>query len=148
MASQWLGYPRSEERSTGELLSELSGEVKNLLRSEVELAKLEAKEQMGKATRAGAMFGGMAVAGLFGGLLVSFALAWTAAEVIPTGLAFLAVGLLYLVVAGLLFVQGRKRLADINPVPHQTLRTVKGDVQAAKQALSRAAASDPWDRRR
>ena len=148
MATQYAGYPRREERPTGQLLSELSGEVKSLLRSEVELAKLEAREQVGKATRAGAMFGGMVVAGLFGGLLVSFGVAWTAAEVIPTGLAFLAVGLLYLVVAGLLFVQARKRLADLDPVPRQALRTVKDDVMAARQALSRTAGTDQWGYRR
>jgi Putative Actinobacterial Holin-X, holin superfamily III len=69
--------------------------------------------------------------------LLSFALAWALAEAIPTGLAFLAAGVLYLAVAGLLFVQGRKKLAEFRPVPEQTVQTLKEDVQVAKDSLSR-----------
>lgn len=144
MPTSYVGHePRDDDRSMGELFSELSGEVQQLLHKEVELAKLEAREQMSKATKAGVLFGGSAVAGLFGGLLVSFAAAWGAAEVIPAGLAFLAVGLLYLVVAGLCFVQARKRLAHFRPVPEQTVQTVKEDVRGVKHALSRGASTEP-----
>ncbi len=132
-----------EERSVGELFTELSGEVQQLLRKEVELAKIEVQEQVSKASKAGAMFAGMGVAALFGLLLLSLAAAWGAAEAIPPGLAFLAVALLYLVVAALLFVQGRKRLADFRPVPEKTVQTLKEDVQVAKQALSRGASTEP-----
>ena len=113
---------QNDERSVGELFSALTREVQELLRKEVELARLEIEEQMSTATKAGAMLGAGAVLGLFAALLVSFAAAWGAAEVIPEGLAFLAVGLLYLALAGLLFVQGRTRLAEFRPVPSRPWR--------------------------
>lgn len=130
-----------DERSVGELFSQLSGDVQQLMRKEVELAKIEVQEQVSKASKAGAMFAGMAVAGLFGLLMLSLAAAWGAAEAVPPGLAFLAVALLYLVVAALLFVQGRKRMAEFRPVPEKTVQTLKEDVQVAKQALSRGAST-------
>ena len=137
MATEYRGPQPPGERPLGELFSELSGELQQLLRKEVELAKVELKDQTARATKAGAMFGAMAVVGFLGAILLSFALAWGLAEAVPAGLAFLAAGVLYLAVAGLLFVQGRKKLAEFSPVPEQTVQTLKEDVQVAKESLSR-----------
>lgn len=137
MASQYPGQQPQDERPLGELFSVLSDELQQLVRKELELAKTELKDQTTRATKAGAMFGGMAVIGFLGSMLVSFALAWGLAEAIPAGLAFLAVGVLYLAVAGLLFVRGRKNLAEFRPVPEQTVQTLKEDVQVAKDSISR-----------
>jgi uncharacterized membrane protein YqjE len=137
MASQYPGQQPPDERPLGELFSVLSDELQQLVRKEVELAKTELKDQTTRATKAAAMFGGMAVIGFLGSMLVSFALAWGLAEAIPAGLAFLAVGVLYLAVAGLLFVRGRKNLAEFRPVPEQTVQTLKEDVQVAKDSISR-----------
>jgi len=141
MATQYIQHPPHDERPLGELLSDLGGEVKHLFRTEVELAKAEMRHEATKAGRAGAMFGGAAVAGFLGLLLVGFAAAWGLAEAIPAGLAFLAVGLLFLAVAGLLAVQGRHRMADVNPIPTQTMQTLGQDVSAAKDSLSRGVAT-------
>ncbi len=137
MATEYRGPQPHDERPLGALFSELSAELQQLLRKEVELAKVELKDQTARATKAGAMFGAMAVVGFLGAMLVSFALALGLAVAIPAGLAFLAAGVLYLAVAGLLFVQGRKKLADFSPVPEQTVQTLKEDVQVAKESVSR-----------
>lgn len=149
MPTQYLDQqPGDDERSLAELFSELSGEVQQLMRKEVELAKVEAKQQVSTAAKAGAMLGGTAVAGIFGALMLSFAAAWALAEVVSAGLAFLAVGLLYLVVTGLVFVQGRKRLSEFSPVPEQTVQTLKEDVEVAKDGLVRGASTQqPWSSR-
>lgn len=131
------------DRPLGELFSDMTSQVQDLLRKEVELAKLETKDQMAKATKAGAMLGAAGVAGFFAALLLSFAAAWGLAEAIPTGLAFLAIGLLYAVLGGLLFTQGRRKLSSLNPVPEQTIRTLRDDVEVAKGSLSRGASSTP-----
>ena len=130
-----------EEQPLGELFSELSGNLQQLMRKEVELAKVEATEQAKRAGKAGAMFGAMGVMGFFGLLLVFFAAGFGLAEVIPTGLAFLAVGLLCLVVAGLLLVSAKKKVAEIRP-PQQTVDTLKKDVQVAQSSLKRGLQSD------
>jgi hypothetical protein len=138
MASSYTD-DRSEERPLGELLSEMTSQVQALLRKEVELAKLETKDQVAKAGKAGAMFGAAGVTGFFAALLLSFAAAWGLAEAIPTGLAFLAVGLVFAVLAGLMFTAGRKNMASFKPVPEQTIKTLRQDVEVAKESLSRGA---------
>jgi len=128
-----------EDRPLGELFSDLSRSVQTLLRKEVELAKVEVKEQATRAGKAGAMMAGTAVMGFFALLLLSFAAAWGLAEGIPTWLAFLAVGLIYGVIAGLLLLAGKKKLETVNPVPRQTVETLREDVEVAKSSLSRGA---------
>ena len=130
-----------QDRSLSELLAEMSSQVKVLISKEVELAKLEVKDQVSKASKAGALLGAAGVAALFGLLLVSFAAAWGLAAVIPTGFAFLVVGVVFLGVAGLLFGKGRRQLAEVSPAPDQAIAGLKDDVQVAKAALSRGANS-------
>jgi hypothetical protein len=119
----------------------MSSQMKALMSKEVELAKLEVKEQVTKASRAGALLAAAGVVALFAVLLVSFAAAWGLAAVIPTGFAFLIVGVVYLGVAGLLFSKGREQLAEVSPAPERTMATLKEDVQVAKAALSRGAST-------
>jgi hypothetical protein len=145
MATRYVQRDPQEEQPLGELFSKLGSEVQVLLRKEMELAKVEVKEQANKAAKAGAMFGGAAVAGFLGLLLVAFAAAWGLAEAIPAGLAFLAVGLLFLAIAGLLALVGKKRIADFSPVPTQAIKTLSADVQVAKQSLTSGVNADTWD---
>ncbi len=127
----------------------MSNQIKVLISKELELAKLEVKDQVAKGSKAAAVMAVAGVAGLFGVLLVSFAAAWGLAAVIPTGFAFLIVGVVYLGAAGALFSKGRKQVAEVSPAPEQTMRTLKEDVQVAKAALSRGASSTaPTPRRR
>ena len=132
-----------DDRPLGELFSDMTSQVQALLRKEVELAKMETKDQVAKATKAGAMLAAAGVAGFFAALLLAFAAAWGLAEAIPTGLAFLAVGLLFAVLGGLLLSGGRKKLETFKPVPEQTLKTLRDDVQVAKGSFSRGASSAP-----
>ena len=149
-ASHRVEHGSEADRPIGELLSELSSELQELLRKELELAKLEVRDQARRAGQAGAMLGGTVVGALLGALLLSFAAAWGLAEAIPTGLAFLAVGLVYVIVAGVLFAQARKRLSELRPVPEQTLRTLKEDMEVAKGSLARGTQTEspgyarPW----
>ena len=128
--------PKAPEKSLGQLFSELTSDLSTLMRKEVELAKVETKEEVSRAGKAGGMLGGGAFAGYFALLFISFALAWLLDEWMHTALAFLIVGLLYGVVAAVLVVRGRARLQNVNPVPQQTVETLKEDVQWAKAQRS------------
>lgn len=142
MMARRLSEHPGGERPLGELFSDMTDKVQDLLRKEVELAKLETKEQVAKAGKAGALFGAAGVTGFVALLLMSFAAAWGLSEAIPVGLAFLAVGLLYAVVAGLLLTTGKKKMAAFTPVPEQTIKTLRDDVMVAKESLSRGANGD------
>ncbi|MDQ4070231.1 MAG: phage holin family protein [Actinomycetota bacterium] len=128
---------RTEDRSLSELLSDVTNELGNLFRKEVELARIETSEQVSRAAKAGGMLGAAAVIGFLDLILFSFAAAWALAEVVPEGVAFLIVGVVFAVVAGALAMAGKKRLATVNPVPDQTIETVKQDVQVAKDSFTR-----------
>ena len=128
---------RTEERSLSELLSDVTTEIATLFRKEVELAKAETSEQVSRAAKAGGMLGAAAVIGFLDLILFSFALAWALSEVVPEGVAFAIVAVLFAVVAGVLAMAGKKRLAAVNPVPNQTVQTLKDDVQVAKDSFAR-----------
>jgi uncharacterized membrane protein YqjE len=125
-----------DNRSMGELLSEMTSEVSQLFRAEIELAKTEAKEEAQKAARAGVMFGAGGFAGYLAIIMLSFAAAWALTAVIPDGLAFLVVGVVYAAVAAVLFLLGRSRMQEFNPVPQETVETLKEDMEWARARRS------------
>jgi Putative Actinobacterial Holin-X, holin superfamily III len=131
MATQMNG-----DRSLGELVSEMTRELSQLMRQEIELAKTETKEELAKMTDAGKAFGAGAFLGYLAVLLLAFAAAWGLAAVMPTGFAFLIVGAVLGAVAALAFLAGRNRLQNFHPVPQETVETLKEDVEWAKTRKS------------
>ena len=129
--------PQAEDRSLSELVSDVTGEIATLFRKEVELARAETSEQISKAAKAGAMLGAAAVVGLLTLILLAFAAAWGLSEVVPEGVAFLIVGLVFGLVAAVLASAGKKKIAAVKPMPDQTVQTLKADVQVAKDSFSR-----------
>jgi len=121
-----------DEKSLGALLKDLTGEFQQLLRAEVELAKLETREELQHAGQV-AKFGGIAAgAAFFAVMLLSFAAAWGLAEVMSAGVAFLIIGVIYAVVAGIAAVAARKRMREVNLVPEETIDTLKEDAAWAR----------------
>lgn len=125
--------PRVSDASLGELFSHLTSDLSGLMRDEMQLAKIEMKEEVVKAGKAGGMFGGAGIAALMTALLLSFAAAWGLAEVMAAGWAFLIVAAVWALAAGVLYLQGRERLQHVDPKPHATVETLKEDVQWAKK---------------
>ena len=117
----------------GELLKELSQETATLVHQEVELAKAELSEKGRKARTAGAALGVAAAVGLgaFGAFTAFLILALAA--VVPAWLSALIVAIVYGAVAAGLAQQGKVKLKKAGPpVPEQTVKSVKEDVEWAK----------------
>jgi uncharacterized membrane protein YqjE len=115
------------ERSLGGLLKDLTHEIQGLLRAEVELAKIETREEI-RQVRDTAKHGAVAAgAAFFAVLLLSFAAAWGLAELMPVGVAFLIVGAVYAVVAAFAALAARDRARQIDMVPKQTVETLEED---------------------
>lgn len=131
-----MAEPRDNElrdRSTAELLKQLSDETTTLVRQEVELAKAEL-QQKGKQAGVGAgMFGG---AGLFGvGAFAALTACVIAALELAVSLwvAALIVAVVYGAVAAVLAMTGRQKVKEaVPPVPEQAGESVKEDVEWAK----------------
>jgi uncharacterized membrane protein YqjE len=129
----------TNDRSTSELLRDLSQQTGDLVRKEMELAKAELTEK-GKAAGLGVgMFGGAGVVALYGvGALTACAIL-ALAIVIDAWLAALIVGVGYLAVAGFLGLAGKKEVEQATPpVPEQAIESTKEDVEWTKQRAQAA----------
>ncbi len=61
----------------------MTGEISSLMRNEVQLAKVELKEEAGRAGKAGGMLGAGALTAYFALLFASLAMAWLLDQVMP-----------------------------------------------------------------
>lgn len=126
---------RAEEVSetpVGELIGNISNDLSQLFRQEVELAKAELKAEAGKAGKAAGMLGGAAFAGYLAVVLLSFALAFALGNVIDLGWAALIVAVIWGVIGAALYANGRKKLKTVDPMPRRTADTIKEDAQWLK----------------
>ena len=130
------GPPDVEDRSVGELLGQVTGDLSKLMRQEVALAKVELKEEAAKAGKAGGLLGGAGAVGYLVLVFLSLALMFALDEVMPMGWAALLTAVILGVVAAVLFVLGRSKFKQVNPKPEQTVETLKEDVQWARNRNS------------
>ena len=117
-----------DNRSLGDLLKELLGETRTLIKQEVQLAKTEASQKASKAGKhIGFLVAGGAVA--FGGFLaLVMALGFLLAVLLDAAwLGFLITGLLVLLAGGLLVQKGRKGLARTDFSLDHTAQTLQED---------------------
>jgi len=127
--------PKRAEQSLGELFGQMTRELGELFRKEVELARVETRDEIRRTGAALGAMGGAAVGGLLFLSMASVAAALGLAEVMNRALAFAIVAAVWAVVAAILFAVGRSRLARVRPLP-ETTETLKEDVQWAKTLKS------------
>ena len=127
----------SDDRSLGELVAAATTNISTLMRKELELAKVEIKQEAVNAGKGAAGFGAAAFTGLLALIFLSIALAYAIGSILGDhiGLGFLVVGLLYLIVAGIAALVGKKSLKKVGP-PEKTIETLKDDVAFAKHPTS------------
>jgi hypothetical protein len=121
---------RTDNRSLGDLLAELSNETGRLVRKEIELATTE---MTAKAKKAAAQIGIAAAGGalVHAGVLVLLAMLVIALTEIGLAawLAALIVGVIAMAVGYVLVNRGLKGLRDTGIAPHHTIETLKEDAQ-------------------
>ena len=120
------------ETSVGELIGNISNDLSQLFRQEVELAKVELKQEASKAGKAAGMLGAAGFAGYLLVILLSFALVAALSNVMDPGWAALIVAVLWAIVGAVLYANGRKKLKTVDPTPRRTVDTLKEDAQWLK----------------
>ena len=121
------------ERSTGDLLKELSDHTTTLVKQEIDLAKAELSDKGKKAGKGAGMFGGAGLFGVFSFAALTTCIIAALESPLNLWLAALIVAVVYAVIAGVLALQGRNKIQEAGPpVPEQTTESVKEDVQWAK----------------
>ena len=121
------------ERSTADLMRDLSNQTTALVRKEVELAKVEL-EAKGRTAAAGAgMFGGAGLFGLFAFAALTACLILALATFLEPWIAALIVAVVYGAVAGILALRGKDRVqAASPPVPERAVDSTKEDLEWVK----------------
>jgi uncharacterized membrane protein YqjE len=120
------------DQSLGDLFGNLTSDLSELVRSEMELARVEIREEAAKAGRAVGLLGAGGLIAYLGLGLMAMAAAWGLAEVVDAGWAFLIVGVVIATIGAVLVMRGRDQLRDVQPVPEETVETLKEDAQWAR----------------
>jgi uncharacterized membrane protein YqjE len=129
---------RLSDRSTGELVRQLSEQTSRLVRDEIRLAQLELQQKGKRAGIGAGMFGGSGLVALYGaGALVATLILLIATAVEPwlAGL-IVAVGLFAL--AGVLALTGRQQVQQATPpVPEEAIDSTQTTVERVKERAGR-----------
>ncbi len=124
----------ASERTVSDLLHAIAGNLQEIVRSEVRLAKTELREEVSKAKSAGALLGLGLLSGAFAVLFLLLAAFvaltrvmpdWTAALVLAAGLAMMA---------GMMLSAGRRRLRTVNAAT-KTLNSLEENIPWAGQQI-------------
>lgn len=124
---------RAEPSTFTSLFSNLTDEVRTLVRNEIQLAQAE---MAAKATQAAKGAASIAIAGavMFCGLLVLLAAAvFGLSTVMPAWLAALIVGVVVLIIGAIMVQAGRKKLQKLNLTPDRTVASFRNDKEFTKQ---------------
>lgn len=127
------GEAEKRQESVSELIKDLSRDISDLVRQEIELARAEMMEKGKKAGIGAGMFGGAALMGAaaVGGSMATIIIVldlW-----MPLWLAALITTVVYAAVAAVLAMRGRDELRQTGtPIPEKTKESVKEDIQWAK----------------
>ncbi len=125
-----------EERSLGDLFSDLAGDTATLVRQEVSLAKVELTRS---ATAAGKNIGSLVVGGAIAYVAV---LALTAAVILglaqfmPAWLSALIVSAVIGVVAYISISSALSKLRQMNAVPTETIKSIKENAEWLKKEVT------------
>ena len=125
-----------DERSLGDLFTELATETGTLIRHEVALAQTELTQ---KATRAGKNIGFLAVGGA---VAFTAVLALTAAAILllsiwlPAWLSALLVAVAVGIVGYIMISSALEGLRRTDPMPRETIETIKEDAKWLKNEVT------------
>ena len=126
----------SDDRSLGEIVHDIAGDLSTLVHQELDLAKTELKQEAGRAGRGVGLLGGAGIAANIMLVFASLALTFLLDNWLPIEAAALIVAVIWAVVAAVLAASGRKALKETNPSLPQTQRSLKEDARWASQQKS------------
>ena len=121
-------------RVRGEM-GDIAGELQRLAQLEVELAKAEADEARGHATR-GATFGFLSFeTGMIGFIFLFLATMFALDTAMPLWAAALITAGIAMLLAAILGMLARSEMKQFSPVPTRFMRTVQEDIKWARTQM-------------
>jgi uncharacterized membrane protein YqjE len=118
------------ERPMTEIFRDIVGNVQEMVRSEVRLARVELREEASKTARAGAMLAAGGVLAIVAAVFLLVCIAQLLDMVMPDWAAALVMALALGIPAAIMVSKGRERLHV--PMPEKTIENVKENVEWMK----------------
>jgi hypothetical protein len=125
-----------DDRSLGQIVSDVAQDLSTLVRQELDLAKTGVKQEASRAGKGVGMLGGAGVAGHLALIFVSLCAMFVLNNAVPIEVAALIVTVFWAIVAAVLALTGKKALDRTNPALPQTQRSLKEDAAWVKQQKS------------
>jgi uncharacterized membrane protein YqjE len=123
-------------RPLRDIVRDLTEGTQQLISQEIELAKLELKQSAQSATMVGIFLPGAAVFALVGLIMAAATVTLLLALVLPGWLAALIVTILFFGAAGTMGLIAKSKLSSANPVPRETIETLKENQEWLKRQMS------------
>lgn len=120
----------------GSTIGSIIADLQEIVRGEVQLAKTELKEDATALGRAAGMIVAGAFFGLVGFIFLMLAVTYLLAEWMDMWIAAGIVAVVLLVVAAILAMTGRNRVADASVAPDKTIDSVKEDREWASRQIN------------
>lgn len=123
------------EPSVAQLLGDLIGDAQTLIRKEFELARHEVRAEIDKARQGAMVLGIGAGIAAVGAIFLLLMVVYLLVEVFGLSfwLSFLIVGALLAIVGAVLLSTGSNRIKQVDPVPRETIDSVRKDVEWLKE---------------
>ena len=119
---------RSDGRSIRQIFQDIANHVSDIIRSEVRLATTEVRQDVAQYGRAGAFIGIAAVLAFYAVGLIFLSAVYALQDVVASWLAALLVAVAVGIAAAILYVTGRKKMAQASLRPDQTIQTLEDNV--------------------
>lgn len=124
---------RASERTIGQLVADASNDLSAIVRSEIELAKVEISNDAKNAGKGAGMFIGAAVFGAYGFGVLLLAIAWGIHALgLPVWAGLLIVAVLLFLGAGILALVGKKSVSRVKGKPERTIVNAQETIEAVK----------------
>jgi uncharacterized membrane protein YqjE len=123
----------ASDRSVSDVLQDIIGNIQEIVRSEVRLAKFELREEASRAKAAGVLLGAGGVTAGFAVLFLLVAAVYALSLVVPNWAAALIVAAVLGIAAAVILSAGMQRVRRVHPAPERTVETLKENVEWAKQ---------------
>lgn len=128
--------PPRADTSLAELAREATQHTSTLFRDELALAKVELKEDINDAVQGISLFTAAGLAALLAVLMLSAAAGFGIGRLLGDNLAwagFAIVGVMYLVIAGVAALMGKKKTQEMTPPLERSKHQLEADAQAVKE---------------
>jgi uncharacterized membrane protein YqjE len=122
------------DQPVSDIVKQVSEEAKTLVGQEIKLAKAEMTEKAKEIGIGAGMFGGAGYTLHLAALGLMLTLIFALSTAMPAWLAALIVTVIFVAIAGVLALTGKKRIKKAGPpVPEETIESVKQTIETVKE---------------